>query len=173
MWGIIGVTGAAGALAVMSQSDIGPFGVVTIVLAVFIDYDVLNRFPALHGNFTGLPRTAISYFIGAICSATAGYVGMYVAVRANVRTANKAREGLNPALRVAFSSGSGWPSGAWPSSSPGALTGAPPAASTAASVGASVGAAAASVRCGAGGSPGGSSFKVSSALNTFPQRPQR
>ncbi len=80
--------------------------VVFIVLAVFIDYDILNRFPDLQGNFTGLPRTAISYLIGAISSAGAGYVGMFVAVRANVRTANKAREGLNPALRVAFSSGS-------------------------------------------------------------------
>ena len=43
--------------------------------------------------------------LGAIASALAGWVGMYIAVRANVRTAAKAREGLNPALRVAFSSG--------------------------------------------------------------------
>ena len=80
--------------------------VVTIVLAIFIDYDVLDRFPPLSGELTDLPRTAISYVLGAVFSATAGYVGMYVAVRANVRTANKAREGLNPALRIAFSSGS-------------------------------------------------------------------
>src|SRR5690606_5627931 len=48
---------------------------------------------------------AIAYVLGAIASASAGYVGMYIAVRANVRTAAKARVGLNPALRVAFSSG--------------------------------------------------------------------
>jgi K(+)-stimulated pyrophosphate-energized sodium pump len=78
----------------------------TVVLAVFIDYDVLGRFGPLQGELTELPRTAISYVIGAIASATAGYVGMFVAVRANVRTAAKARIGLNPALRVAFSSGS-------------------------------------------------------------------
>jgi K(+)-stimulated pyrophosphate-energized sodium pump len=77
-----------------------------IVIAVFIDYDVLDRFGLQEGEFTDLPRTAFSYVIGAIASATAGYAGMFVAVRANVRTAAKARIGLNPALRVAFSSGS-------------------------------------------------------------------
>ena len=79
--------------------------VVVIVLAVFVDFDVLDRFGADGGELAGLPRTAISYLLGAIASASAGYIGMYVAVRANVRTAAKARQGLNPALRVAFSSG--------------------------------------------------------------------
>jgi K(+)-stimulated pyrophosphate-energized sodium pump len=78
---------------------------VAVVLTIFIDYDVLDRFGEQQGNLTNLPRTAASYVIGAVASATAGYVGMYIAVRANVRTAAKAREGLNPALRVAFSSG--------------------------------------------------------------------
>jgi len=81
-------------------------GIVTVVLAIFIDYDALDKYGEQQGNFVDLPRTAISYLIGAVASATAGYVGMYVAVRANVRTAAKARVGLNPALRVAFSSGS-------------------------------------------------------------------
>ncbi|MBC8280823.1 MAG: sodium-translocating pyrophosphatase [Chloroflexi bacterium] len=53
-----------------------------------------------------VPETAIAYLAGTICSATAGFVGMSVAVRANVRTAASAMRGLNPALRVAFSSGS-------------------------------------------------------------------
>jgi K(+)-stimulated pyrophosphate-energized sodium pump len=83
--------------------------VVSVVIAVFVDFDVTGKFAALGiveaGNFTDLPRTAISYVLGAIASATAGYVGMFIAVRANVRTAAKARVGLNPALRVAFSSG--------------------------------------------------------------------
>src|SRR5690606_14873662 len=79
--------------------------VVAIILAVFIDYDVLDRFGEQAGNLTDAPRTAFSYVIGAIASGLAGYVGMQIAVRANVRTAAKAREGLNPALRVAFSSG--------------------------------------------------------------------
>src|SRR5687767_13483700 len=78
---------------------------VTGVLAVFIDLDVLGKFGEPSGELTALPRTAIAYLLGAISSATAGYIGMYIAVRANVRTAAKARVGLDPALRVAFSSG--------------------------------------------------------------------
>ena len=53
-----------------------------------------------------VPETAIAYLAGTICSATAGFIGMNVAVRANVRTAASAMRGLNPALRIAFSSGS-------------------------------------------------------------------
>jgi K(+)-stimulated pyrophosphate-energized sodium pump len=87
----------------------GFVAIVTILIAVFVDYDVTGKFAALGiveaGQFTGLPRTAIAYVLGAFASATAGYVGMYIAVRANVRTAAKARVGLDPALRVAFSSG--------------------------------------------------------------------
>jgi len=53
-----------------------------------------------------VPETAIAYLVGTVCSATAGFIGMSVAVRANVRTAAAAMHGLNPALRIAFSSGS-------------------------------------------------------------------
>ncbi|MBE0611654.1 MAG: sodium-translocating pyrophosphatase [Dehalococcoidia bacterium] len=79
--------------------------IVAVILVVFIDYDVLDRFGDQRGEFTDFPRTALAYILGAISSALAGYIGMYIAVRANVRTAAKAREGLNPALRIAFSSG--------------------------------------------------------------------
>ncbi|MDP7588255.1 MAG: sodium/proton-translocating pyrophosphatase, partial [Dehalococcoidia bacterium] len=53
-----------------------------------------------------VPETAIAYLAGTSASAFAGFVGMNVAVRANVRTAAAAMHGLNPALRIAFSSGS-------------------------------------------------------------------
>ena len=51
------------------------------------------------------PLTALCFVIGAIFSSTAGYAGMKVATLANVRTANAARKGVNPALTLAFSSG--------------------------------------------------------------------
>ncbi|HUF47924.1 MAG TPA: sodium-translocating pyrophosphatase, partial [Vicinamibacterales bacterium] len=49
--------------------------------------------------------TAISFVVGASLSALAGWIGMRTATTAAVRTANAARTGLAPALRVAFSSG--------------------------------------------------------------------
>jgi K(+)-stimulated pyrophosphate-energized sodium pump len=50
-------------------------------------------------------QTALCFVVGAIASAGAGYLGMYVAVRANVRTAAAAGRGLHEGLRVAFGSG--------------------------------------------------------------------
>ena len=62
--------------------------IVAVILVVVIDW-----------------RTAIAYVVGAVVSASTGYLGMVVATRANVRTTAAASVGLNPALRVAFSSG--------------------------------------------------------------------
>ena len=76
-----------------------PFVAVVAVVLGVLDYTVFD-----HG--IAAPATAISYLAGTLCSGLAGVVGMNVAVRANVRTAAAAMTGLNPALRVAFSSGS-------------------------------------------------------------------
>ena len=72
-----------------------------VILAVFIDYDVTDKV----GSNRSAPSTAIAYLVGAIGSALAGFIGMSIAVRANTRTTVKAMQGLNPALRVAFNSG--------------------------------------------------------------------
>ena len=70
--------------------------VVTAVLWIVIDWREFD---------SAIPRTAIAYLAGTICSTVAGFLGMNMAARANTRTAAAATRGLNPALQVAFSSG--------------------------------------------------------------------
>jgi len=53
----------------------------------------------------GAPLSTISFLIGAILSGVAGYVGMHISVRANVRTAEAARTSLQGGLTLAFRSG--------------------------------------------------------------------
>ena len=88
----------AGAFLRREYMSLLPFVVVVTVVLGVLDYTVFKHEMAV-------PATAISYLVGTICSGTAGFIGMNVAVRANVRTAAAAMRGLNPALRVAFSSG--------------------------------------------------------------------
>ncbi len=49
--------------------------------------------------------TTVSFVLGAACSVVAGYVGMFVSIRANLRTANAARTSLNDAMRIALRGG--------------------------------------------------------------------
>ena len=84
--------------------------VIFVILAAFIDYNVLNNDRcnslAQGGAVTSDgPWTAIAYVIGAIGSGLAGFIGMNIAVRGNTRTATAAQSGLNKALQVAFSTG--------------------------------------------------------------------
>ncbi|HKC21989.1 MAG TPA: sodium-translocating pyrophosphatase, partial [Gaiellaceae bacterium] len=72
----------------------------TIALVSIVPFLVLGFYHKLGWG------TAIGFLVGATLSAAAGFIGMNVAVRSNVRTAEAARHGLNPALNVAFRAGS-------------------------------------------------------------------
>ena len=72
-----------------------------VILALLIDYDVAGK----SDIDRALPSTAIAYLAGAVGSGLAGLIGMSIAVRANTRTTVQAMRGLNPALRIAFNSG--------------------------------------------------------------------
>jgi K(+)-stimulated pyrophosphate-energized sodium pump len=72
----------------------------TIALVAIVPFLLLGFYDKLGWG------TAIGFLIGAALSAAAGFIGMNVAVRSNVRTAEAAKQGLSPALNVAFRAGS-------------------------------------------------------------------
>jgi K(+)-stimulated pyrophosphate-energized sodium pump len=76
------------------------FAVSIFVAVIFV---ILLGLGFLSESFEVL--TSFAFLAGAFASGLAGYIGMYIAVRANVRTAQAASEGLNKGLRVAFSGG--------------------------------------------------------------------
>ena len=95
----IGAAIQSGAMAFMKREYLVLLPFVIVVAAIlWIVIDIL-QFDSL------VPKTAIAYVAGSFTSALAGFLGMSIAIRANTRTAATAQTGLNPALRVAFSSG--------------------------------------------------------------------
>src|SRR5271170_698536 len=76
-------------------------GAIALVLAVvlFFGYHLSPR------TAPYATRTVISFLVGAVCSALAGYTGMYCSIRANIRTAAAARSSLDAALRMALRGG--------------------------------------------------------------------
>ncbi len=77
------------------------------VLIVFvIAVAVLLGWAGSKQGDTSSPLIALSFVLGAFCSALAGFIGMRVATKANVRTTNAAQTGLGKALEVAFGGGS-------------------------------------------------------------------
>jgi K(+)-stimulated pyrophosphate-energized sodium pump len=78
-----------------------------IIIAVVFSFDIehLGMEAAAINPSRGITM-ALAFVAGAICSAMAGYMGMSVAVAANVRSAAAANEGINHAFQVAFYAGS-------------------------------------------------------------------
>jgi len=76
-------------------------GAIAIVLAILL-------FAGYHMSARTAPfamKTVVSFLVGAVCSGIAGYTGMYVSIRANIRTASAARGSLNKALQIALRGG--------------------------------------------------------------------
>lgn len=77
------------------------------ILAIFvISVAILLGVSGANQGEASSPLIAGSFILGAFCSALAGFIGMKVATKANVRTANAARTGMGKALEIAFSGGS-------------------------------------------------------------------
>src|SRR5437588_8807069 len=72
----------------------------TIAIVAIVPFILLGVYDKLGWG------TAFGFLVGATLSAAAGFIGMNVAVRSNVRTAEAAKHGLKPALNVAFRAGS-------------------------------------------------------------------
>ena len=76
-------------------------GAIALVLAVVV-------FAGYHASPRTAPfalKTVVSFLVGAVCSGLAGFTGMYVSIRANIRTASAARTSLNKALQTALRGG--------------------------------------------------------------------
>ncbi len=74
------------------------------VLAIFVIAVAILL--GVSANEQSSPLVALSFIIGAFCSGLAGFIGMKVATKANVRTTNAARTSLGKGLEVAFAGGS-------------------------------------------------------------------
>ncbi|MBI1193785.1 MAG: sodium-translocating pyrophosphatase, partial [Bacteroidetes bacterium] len=122
--GVVGLLYTFWRSAWVSKQDPGTEKMVKIALAIsegamaFLraEYRILIIFVVsvaillgISGNAQGdasSPMLAVSFILGAFCSALAGFIGMRVATKANVRTTNAARTSLGKALEVAFAGGS-------------------------------------------------------------------
>lgn len=97
MQGIAGAI-ADGAMAFL-RAEYRILAIFVVIVAI-----LLGLSGASEENSSAL--VGVSFVVGASCSALAGFIGMRVATKANVRTANAARGGLGKALEIAFSGGS-------------------------------------------------------------------
>ncbi len=76
-------------------------GILAVVIAIIV-FCGYNFSPRTHDVAL---KTVVAFLVGAICSGLAGFTGMYVSIRANIRTASAARSSLNGALQAALRGG--------------------------------------------------------------------
>jgi K(+)-stimulated pyrophosphate-energized sodium pump len=76
-------------------------GIIAVILAVV----VFAGYKASPRTSPYAIKTVIAFLVGAVCSGLAGFTGMYVSIRANIRTASAARTSLNRALQMALRGG--------------------------------------------------------------------
>ena len=92
------ITEGANAFLRRQYKTIGIIAVILTVLIFGIYY--------FSGRITLGIQTAIAFVFGAVCSGLAGYIGMWISIRANVRTASAARRSVNEALKISLYGGS-------------------------------------------------------------------
>lgn len=89
-----------GAEAFLSRQNKTIFGLaVLLAICIYLVYSVLV------GNQEMAVVVTVGFLVGAFCSGLAGYIGMFVSIRSNIRTAEQARTTLNGALQVAMRGG--------------------------------------------------------------------
>ena len=94
-----------GAKAYLSR-QFRTLGIFLAILTVILFFVLPAPANAAHSELSIKLGRSLAFILGAVFSATTGYAGMWLAVRANVRTANAAREsGLRRALKIAFRAG--------------------------------------------------------------------
>jgi K(+)-stimulated pyrophosphate-energized sodium pump len=86
-----------GAMAFL-KAEYRVLAVFVVIVAALLAWSGTQN-PASH------PLVGLSFMVGALCSGLAGFLGMKIATKANVRTTNAARESLGKALEIAFSGG--------------------------------------------------------------------
>jgi K(+)-stimulated pyrophosphate-energized sodium pump len=94
----IGSSIADGAMAFL-KAEYRILSIFVIAVAILLGF-------ANYGRADSSALISLSFVVGAIASALAGFLGMKVATKANIRTTNAARSGLASALNVAFTGGS-------------------------------------------------------------------
>ncbi len=75
------------------------------VLALALAAVMFGVYAGVQRNSSVAWNTSLSFLLGALCSGLAGYIGMYISIRTNIRTASAARRSLNEALQIALRGG--------------------------------------------------------------------